>query len=153
MINPLVDITLQVNLEATPPGVHFGIQKGSGSHYETIQSQCGNEKTLNLECTIRVKKDQNGHIDFSGPFVQGPPGVRFIYIDIGTAAGQHGSEWSRRLKIPLSGYLLPGGDPVSLPLGVIYQATINAIGKDGGPACGTVKNFDGWKRINTGDIY
>jgi hypothetical protein len=144
MINPLVDLTLQIAFEASPQGVLFGIQKGSGSHYETIQPQIGNGKTLYFECTIRTKKDQNGQIDFSGPIVQGPPGIRFIYIDIGTAAGQHGSEWSRRLKIPLSGYLHPGDDLTSLPGGITFQATINAIGKDGSPACGTVKNFKGW---------
>ncbi|HJW16373.1 MAG TPA: DUF5990 family protein [Flavisolibacter sp.] len=145
MINPLVDLTLQIALENSPKGVLFGIQKGSGSQYETIQAQSGNGETLNFECTIRLKKDQNGRVDFSGPMVQGPPGVRFIYIDIGTAAGQHGSEWSRRLKIPLSGYLHPGDDLTSLPADITFKAGINGIGKDGTPACGTVKNFEGWK--------
>ena len=87
MINPLADITLQINLEASPAGVYFGIQKGNGTRYETIEPQRGNGKSIQLECVIRVKKDQNGDIDFSGPFVQGPPGLRFIYIDIGAAAG------------------------------------------------------------------
>jgi hypothetical protein len=145
MINPLIDITLQIALEATPPGVLFGIQKGSGSHYETIQPQIGNGKTVYFEFIIRIKKDQNGHVDFSGPIVQGSPGVRFIYIDIGTAAGQLGSEWSRRLKIPLSGYLHLEDYLTSFPDGISYLATINAIGKDGSPACGTVKEFEGWK--------
>jgi hypothetical protein len=148
MINSLSEITLQVILNATPVGVDFGLQKGSGSLYETVQRQRGNGNSIQMECDIRIKKDQNGHIDFSGPFVQGPPGVRFIYIDIGIAAGQHDSEWSRRLKIPLSGYLHTGGEPSNLPPGSIFQCTINAIGKDGGPACGSVKNFDGWKRSN-----
>jgi hypothetical protein len=145
MINPLIDITLQIALKATPPGILFGIQKGSGSTYQTMQTQIGNGKTLFFEWTIRIKKDQNGQVDFSGPIVQGSPGVRFIYIDIGTAAGQHGSEWSRRLKIPLSGYLHPGDYLTGFPDGISYLATINAIGKDGSPACGTVKEFEGWK--------
>lgn len=148
MINPLVDITLQVTLEGTPQGVLFGLQKGSGSHYETIEPKMGNGSSIQMTCSIRLKKDQKGDMDFSGPFVQGPNGVRFIYVDIGTAAGQHNSEWSRRLKIPLSGYLLAGKDPASIPPESVFGVTINAIGKDGSPACGTVKNFDGWKMVN-----
>ena len=148
MINPLVDITLQVTLEGTPKGVLFGLQKGSGTHYETIEPQMGNGGSIQMTCSIRLKKDQKGNLDFAGPFVQGPNGVRFIYVDIGTAAGQHGSEWSRRLKIPLSGYMHAGNDPTSIPPESVFDVTINAIGKDGSPACGTVKNFDGWKMVN-----
>ena len=40
--------------------------------------------------------------NFAGPFVQGPAGERFVYINIGTYAGQLNTPWSRRLKIPLS---------------------------------------------------
>ena len=36
-------------------------------------------------------------------FVQGKAGERFVYLDIGRAAGQHDTEWSRRLKVPLRG--------------------------------------------------
>jgi hypothetical protein len=40
---------------------------------------------------------------FSGSFVQGPSGGKFVYIDIGTYARQTDTHWSRRLKIPLNG--------------------------------------------------
>jgi hypothetical protein len=43
-----------------------------------------------------------GTADFGGPFVQGPR-ERFVYVDIGTLAGQQDTQWSRRLKIPLTG--------------------------------------------------
>ena len=32
------DITLRIVLETPPPGVDFGIQRGRGSLYETVQS-------------------------------------------------------------------------------------------------------------------
>ena len=58
MINPLVDITLQVTLEGTPQGVLFGLQKGSGSHYETVEPKMGNGSSIQMTCSIRLKKDQ-----------------------------------------------------------------------------------------------
>ena len=74
-----------------------------------------------------------------GPCVQGPPRQRFVYLDIGTYAGQAGSCWSRRLKIPLDGipakFLRTGG---------VLQARVPGTGRDGGPACATIKGFDGW---------
>ena len=35
--------------------------------------------------------------------MHGPPTERFVYVDIGTYAGQKDTLWSRRLKVPLSG--------------------------------------------------
>jgi hypothetical protein len=75
-----------------------------------------------------------------GPFVQGPRGKRFVYIDIGTYAGQSASSWGRRLKIPLDGipakFIAAGG---------ILEARVPGTGRDGGPNCATVQDFEGWK--------
>src|SRR6266705_4795042 len=60
------------------------------------------------EPTVTVKTGRNDDLpNFAGPFVQGPAGERFVYIDIGTYAGQTNTPWSRRLKIPLSGICPP----------------------------------------------
>jgi len=40
---------------------------------------------------------------FRGPFVQGRPGSRFVYVNSGTYAGDQKSCWSRRAKVPLTG--------------------------------------------------
>jgi hypothetical protein len=75
--------------------------------------------------------------DFSGPFVQGPKGGRFIYIDIGTCAGQRDSRWSRRLKIPLTAI-------TEEMTAAVLETRINGTSRDGGPACATPKPFNGW---------
>lgn len=76
-----------------------------------------------------------------GPFVQGTPRGRFVYVDIGTYAGQAESCWSRRLKIPLDGI------PVqSTRSGGMLEARAPGRGRDGGPGCATVFDFDGWNR-------
>jgi hypothetical protein len=77
-----------------------------------------------------------------GPFVQGPPQQRFVYVDIGTYAGQADSRWSRRLKIPLEG--IPAK---TIPTGGVLEARVPGTGRDGGPNCATVKDFDGWKVV------
>ena len=141
MIN---EILLKIVLEKPTEGVDFGLQKGNGSKYETVQKQRSEGKDLRFECSISVKKGKNTEFDFFGPFVQGPAGQRFIYIDIGTYAGQTNTQWSRRLKIPLIGIEL---EPVKGSENSIktFQTQIPGTGTDGGPNCATVKPFAGWK--------
>lgn len=134
------DLTLRIIVEQPPPGVDYALQKGSGSAYEPVQKQRSQGEDLRFEFQPSLKE---GVFDtkaaLGGPFVQGPPRQRFVYLDIGTCAGQHDSTWSRRLKIPLDGipakFLRTGG---------VLEARVPGTGKDGGPSCATVKDFDGW---------
>ncbi len=137
------EVTLNIILETPTPGVDFGLQKGSGSKYETVQKQKSTGKNLVFECTVKIKEDKNKKWVLSGPFVQGPPDGRFVYIDIGTLAGQTGFSWSRRLKIPL-GTITSEMIDKSLSGSVIIETSVPGIGKDGGPNCGSVKPFSGW---------
>jgi len=137
------EVTLRIVLEKPLGGVEYGIQKGKGINYETIQKQVPSSGALTFEINVDVKFDEKNNPVFIGPFAQGPPQERFIYVDIGTSAGQKNTHWSRRLKIPLSG----------ISKNLIERASTNSIlitkvpgiGKDGGPNCATVKPFDGWK--------
>jgi hypothetical protein len=81
---------------------------------------------------------------FSGHFVQGPTNNKFIYIDIGTYAGQTNTEWSRRLKIPLSGITWKDIDKLISSHSHILETIVPGTGRDGGPNCATVKPFAGW---------
>lgn len=120
-------ITLHITLLAPPPGVDFGLQQGSGAHYQTIGIQRSTGADLTFTCTVPYP--------LRGPLVQGPPAGRFLYIDIGTAAGQFDSPWSRRLKVPLAGLT---------PDHAAYETTIPGCARDGGPNCATPKPFAGW---------
>ncbi len=51
-----------------------------------IQQAAGDDLVFTL--TAKLKSGKDGQPDFSGPFVQGPVAERFIYINIGTSAGQ-----------------------------------------------------------------
>ena len=98
------ELVLRIVLEKPPAGVDFGLQKGQGRDYETVQKQRSTAKDLSFDFTVGVKASRKGAAPtFVGPFAQGPPAERFVYIDIGSCAGQTGTPWSRRLKIPLRG--------------------------------------------------
>ena len=138
------EITLQIILVKPTPGVMFGLQKGSGSNYETVQKQIPVSDSLSFKFAITDKGDRSKdeYPRFSGSFVQGPAGSKFVYIGIGTYAGQPDSIWSRRLKIPLTG--ITWNDIQSLSELSILQTSVPGTGKDGGPNCATVKPFAGW---------
>ena len=77
--------------------------------------------------------------------VQGTRGARFVYIDIGTYAGQRDTPWSRRLKIPLAGITQDLIRRVSSGAHYVLEARVPGTAADGGPACASVREFSGWK--------
>src|SRR4051794_8014359 len=99
-----VEVRLRIVLESPPVGVDFGLQLGGGSAYKTVQTQRSQGDDLRFDGTVTAK-DNGGDEppNFLGPLTQGPPGGRFLYIDIGKLAGQADSGWERRLKVPLGG--------------------------------------------------
>jgi len=137
------EVTLQIILIKPTPGVVFGLQKGSGSNYETVQKQIPTSNDLTFTFSIKVKGDKlkDKLPKLSGSFVQGSAD-KFVYIDIGTCAGQPDTIWSRRLKIPLTG--ITWRDIDSLPANLMLQTSVPGTGRDGGPNCATVKPFAGW---------
>jgi hypothetical protein len=136
-------VTLRVIVERPPGDVDFGIQEGHGSEYKTIQKQRYTKQALRFEFPIRVIEGKNGQPNFLGSFAQGPANNRFIYLDIGTYAGQTNTPWSRRLKIPLAGITWAMIEQAS-NASVLIEARVPGTGKDSGPTCGTVKQFSGW---------
>ena len=142
------ELTLRIVLENPPVGVDFGLQKGRGSEYETIQRQRSKGKDLYFELILGVKSTRkDGMPTFIGPLVQGPPQKRFIYIDIGTYAGQTNTCWSRRLKVPLSGITWDMINQLPSDSDAVLETRVPGTGRDSGSNCGTVKPFAGWKLI------
>src|SRR6185503_9293747 len=126
----LTAATFRIILEQPTAGVDFGLQKGHGSSCEVVQKQRSKSKDLIFEFTATAKAGKDGEPNFTGPFVQGPVGERFVYINIGTFAGQTDTCWSRRLKIPLCRISWE-----MLRAGKVLTAHVPGIGKDGSPSC------------------
>ena len=139
------ELNFQIILQQPNTGVDFGLQKGSGAQFETLQRQRASGKDLLFSFRADIINDKDGQPDFKGPIIQGPPGGRFVYIGIGSYAGQAGADWDRRLKIPLRNitWELINGLPARPGAGL--STIVPGKGKDGTPNCGTVKPFDGWK--------
>ena len=75
---------------ATPPaGVDYGLQKGRGSAYETLQTQRSDGRDLRFEFVVEPRPAGGGS-GFRGLFIQGPRGERFVYINIGSLRGSVG---------------------------------------------------------------
>jgi len=140
------EITLQIILTRPTPDVLYALQKGSGNNYETVQKQMAASDDLSFKFTIKVKGDRSKDKlpKFSGSYVQGPSDNKFVYIDIGTYAGQTNTIWSRRLKIPLTGITWEDIDSLTRNQNSIMETHVPGTGKDGGPNCATVKPFEGW---------
>lgn len=138
------ELPIRIILESPPSGIDFGVQKGSGDKYETILKQRSGNHDLCFEFKISVKETKTTLHNFTGPYVHGPSKERFIYIDIGTAAGQINSVWTRRLKIPLRDIPSETIAHLLADSSFVLETKIPGTGKDEGPNCATVKPFSGW---------
>ena len=135
-------VSLKIALQNPIDGVLYGLQKGKGADYETIQAQLGKGQDLTFNFVVQLKETNASVPTLGGPFVQGNPGNRFVYIDIGTYAGQIGAPWSGRLKVPL-----PEADfqrTNSIDDGHCWSCTVPGRTDDNKPIFATVKPFDGW---------
>ena len=141
------EIMLQIILIKPTKDVDFGLQKGAGNNYETVQKQRAGSQDLFFKFPVKVKGEKSKDLlpKFSGHFVQGPSSNKFIYIDIGTYAGQTNTPWARRLKIPLTGITWMDIDKLYANPNFILETSVPGTGRDGGPNCATVKPFNGWQ--------
>jgi hypothetical protein len=119
----------RIILEAPPAGIDFGLQSGKGNDYKTLQIQRSKSGDLHFEFELEALR---------GPLVQGSGNERFVYIDIGTYAGQTNTLCARRLKVQVKSELFDGKTKR-------WTVRIPGTGKDGGPTCASVKPFPGWK--------
>ena len=136
-------LTLRIIIEQPPSGVDFALRKGRGGTYEPVQRQRSDGGDVTFEFQPSVNEGVSDSMAaLGGPYVQGPPRQRFVYVDIGTYAGQTDSCWSRRLKVPLEG--IPAK---MIRTGGVLEARVPGTGRDGGPTCATVRDFEGWRAV------
>ncbi|MCU0635854.1 MAG: DUF5990 family protein [Gemmatimonadaceae bacterium] len=136
-------ITLRVTIESPVPGVALALQRGRDSILPPVR-QSTTAVTFDVDAEVRRRPD--GTAVLAGAVVQGPPAARFLYITVGTRAGQPGSPWDRRAKVPLTGIEGALLEAVRARPGTVLAARIAGRAKDGGPACASVPLLgDGWQ--------
>ncbi len=135
------EIKLRIIIERPPSGIDYALQKGRGNPYEMVQKQRSGKKDLIFEFPVSFSARTKS---LTGPYVQGPAGAKFVYIDIGTYAGQQNTPWSRRMKVPLTGI---SSNAIRRAAGSssVLEAHVPGTGKNGEPNCATIKPAGGWK--------
>jgi len=126
-------INLRIVIEQPVIGVLHSLQAGDGSPLDPKCSRAG--EPLLFDFQVRVGPGPKFHGD---QVRREGPVRRFVYVRIGQCAGDVSSPWSRRMKIDIhdiEGDLL---DRAASGGGVI-ETTVIGTGKDGTPACATVR--------------
>ena len=142
------EVQIQIVLVDPPSGVDFGLQRGAGTDYESLFVQQRKRGDVCFDFSLAVSdKRKDGLPSFQGPFAQGPSFSRFVYVDVGTCAGQKDTQWSRRMKVPLLGITWPLIRKAMSKPGYKLSARIPGTGKDGGPNCATVQLLGEWHVI------
>ena len=87
------ELALRIIVEDPLPGVALALQRGpDGIEPPSITTPA----QVAFDFLVRVGKPQaNGQPTLLGPYTQGPPATRFIYITVGQRAGQPTSPWAR----------------------------------------------------------
>jgi len=130
-----VEIRMRIVIQKPVPGVRHSLQEDDAP-LDPKTSEKG--EALSFDFPIRVGRSEAGAPKFFGKQVR-PEGPvrRFVYIRIGTAAGDHASPWTRRMKIDIHDI-----DPKLLEQaaqGGVLAGTIDGTAKDGSPACATIR--------------
>lgn len=133
-------LRMRVKLVTPPLGVMFALQEGQGGRVSPVTSD---GSALAFDFTLKVTDLNSVPVRFTGPFAQGPASARFVYVCSGVRAGQAGSCWNRRVKIPLTG-LSAELVIAAIDCNATVEGTISGIAKDGGPACASVKLLNDW---------
>jgi hypothetical protein len=132
------ELRLRVNVIDPPKGVLFQMQRGRS---DLVPPARQSSKALQFDFAVRIGERPNGDPNFLGPFTQGPPEARFVYVNSGTLAGQPDSCWSRRAKIPLTGITWQLIEAARRE-GAALEADVQGRGRDGSPICASIKGIN-----------
>lgn len=140
------ELPLRIILVDPPKGVTFCVQRGKAELLSPAQSD---DETITFAFTVRVGAQQaDGSPNFLGPFTQGTPQERFVYVNAGTSAGQADSNWTRRAKVKLAGITQEMIETVFATPGTVIEARIAGKAKDGGPPAASVLLLgNGWQVV------
>jgi hypothetical protein len=140
-----LEVAFRITVLDPPRGVVFRLQRGRS---ELVAPSNESPGAIVFDFTLRVEPGAaGGPPRLLGPFAQGPPATRFVYVNSGKHAGQFESRWDRRAKVPLAGVDATLIEQAAASPGAAIEARIAGTGRDGGPACATVPLVSGWRVI------
>lgn len=136
-------LTLRIIVLDPPPNVLWALQLGRD---EMVKPTSTTKRRICFDFAVEVVEDSaKGGIRLRGPAVQGRPGERFVYLRIGTYAGQTGTDIARRAKIGLEGITPKLLDAMRAKRGGVLEVQFAGTDSKGGAACATVPLIgNGW---------
>jgi hypothetical protein len=136
------ELPLRIVVENPLPGLAMALQRGAG---QTVGVAASSGQPLAFELDVTVEGAlADGRPRILGPWVQGPPADRFVYLRVGQYAGQVGSPWAGRVKVPLKG--IGWAEIEALPPDHRLEGRIAGRGRKDGPALASAPILDpGWK--------
>ena len=126
------EIRMRIVIQQPVAGVLHSLQTGDTGVLDAKRSQAG--EPLTFDFPVRIAP---GPKFFGGQVRREGSTRRFVYIRIGQSAGDHASEWTRRMKIDIHDTPQDLLDRAMAGEGAVELA-VNGTGKDGSPACATV---------------
>ncbi|AHE52492.1 DUF5990 family protein [Sphingomonas sanxanigenens] len=127
------EIRLRIIVEHPVVGVLHSLQAKDDRPLDPKASRNG--EPLVFELPIRVGP---GPRFFGDQVRREGPVRRFVHIRIGDLAGDPASPWSRRMKIDIHD-IDPAWLDRAVDGGSVIETTVNGTGRDGTPACATVR--------------
>lgn len=139
-------IIIRIVLDDPPTGVAFALQRVRS---DLVQAIAKSAARMVFEFPVVVADLATQPIRMTGEFTQGPAAVRFVYINVGTSAGQFGSPWTRRIKVPIYGIDRSLAEAVLDVPGKALECRVAGKGRDGSPACASVPLISGWTVVRS----
>lgn len=130
------DLQIMLVVTAPPSGVRFAVQQGR----DGLLPPCASAPdAVSFALTMQLGPAlADGSFNFRGPFAQGTPTERFIYVNSGTYAGQPGTPWERRAKIKLAGMPRQLVEAAVGRPDCAIEGRFHGVARDGGPVCASV---------------
>ena len=137
-------LPLGIVVEEPVSGLVLALQRGQSDKATLLPPARNSSAAVAFELEVTVDGSlPDGRPRLLGPFVQGPPGARFVYLAVGKRAGQAESPWDGRVKVPLGG--LDWKQIEALPPKGRLVARIAGQSPRGGPALASVQLLrPGW---------
>lgn len=135
------DIPVRVTVKQPLRGVVMKVQRGKEELLDPIVKTL---EELVFEFELTVDMSHNAP-NFLGKYSHGPKDARFLYVNSGTYARQHPTAWGRRAKLSLMSVTRAQIDEILANTGIL-ACEFDGVGRDGGPACASVKGLV-WKVV------
>jgi len=130
-----IEIRMRIVIENPVVGVCHSLQSGDDIPLDPKSSRAG--EPLAFDFPVRMAPGPK----FLGDQVRREgPVRRFVYIRIGTYAGDLASPWSRRMKIDI--HDLPQELLDRAVRGGVIETVVNGTDRKGEPACATLRPID-----------